>query len=312
MTSTREQYHQTDPVTGLPVEIETARTLPVTSCYWAILSAPARTLRTLGPLPTGLLADLADQVPIDLGELHIVAAPIDADAAGEGGGRGGQQRILVCAVPGEILRDLPPNLLRLCPESIPAEFGLASTPAPQAFNLLIGEFRPRALVAAQSARHMLWAATFLLCALLASIGLARRSSHLRAQALAANAHTETLLAQCAPDKREQTLSDLVTRAREVSAAATRTQSPRDAARDLAAVLASWPVKSQGARPQAISVSPEGANLAVTVEGDAAAFLKSFTPPSSFTLDEPRLVNVGALTRLNLRLRPVASDAGGTP
>lgn len=94
----------------------------------------------------------------------------------------------------------------------------------------------------------------------------------------------------------------------------RAAPPRDAANDLVAVLGSWPVESRNARPQSLSVTPEGATLAVTIEGDAAAFLKIFTPPPLFTLEEPRLVSVGSLTRLNLRLRPEknAAQAGGRP
>lgn len=295
------------PPRAAATDAATTQTLPASWCYWAILHAPARALRRTGQLPMGLLGELAAELPIDLGDVHVVATPIDAVASD------GQQRILICAFPRDMLESVSQSVLTLCPETIPTELDIAHVD-PSTLNFLVGEFRPKPLIAAQRSRHLRWAATFLLCAVLGAVGLSRRTIHLREHAAAASQRADTLLAQWTPDRREQTLSDLLARARETSALIVRATPPRDAANDLAAVLTSWPVESKDARPQSLSVTPEGVTLAVTVEGDAAAFLKAFTPPPAFALEEPRLVKVGSLTRLNLRLRPEknAAQAGGRP
>lgn len=282
--------------------------VPVSSCYWAILHAPERSLRKPGLVPAGLLSDLAHELPVELEQVHAVAVPIGIDSSST------QQRILVCAVPRSMLESVESHVLILCPEKIPAELMLDHDADPSALNFLVGEFTPKSLIVAHRSRHLLWAATFLVCALLGAVGLNRRGSHLRDHAAASSARVDTLLAQSTSDRREQTLTDLLTRARETSAIIARATQPRDAANDLAAVLASWPTESKNAKPQSLAVTPEGATLAVTVDGDASQFLKAFTPPPSFTLDEPRLVSVGSVTRLNLRLRPTKEirQAGGQP
>jgi hypothetical protein len=83
--------------------------------------------------------------------------------------------------------------------------------------------------------------------------------------------------------------------------------PPDASLALAAVLNAWPANVPS-KPQSISVGQSGVLISVSVEGEAAVFLKAFSPPPGWTLDEPRLNTADKVTRLALQLR----RAGGNP
>lgn len=293
----------TSPPLSPPPPTATHQHLPADRCYWATLEVPTGLMKHPDLLPSGLLMDVESQIPAPLEDLHIVAAPFDTT------------HVLVCAVPRTELENIDPTVITLTPDVIPLEFGVHTDPA--SLNLLIGEFRSPTLLAASRSRHALLAATFLLCACCVSFGLHRRTEHARTRAAEHARQTEALLEQLTVDRREASLTAAVEQARGVAALAERVRPLRDAAVDMEAILSAWPTSVAGAKPQALSVTSEGTSFALTVEGDSTSFLHAFKPPAMFTLDEPRLVAVGPLTRLNLRLRPAAVSADragerGTP
>jgi hypothetical protein len=86
---------------------------------------------------------------------------------------------------------------------------------------------------------------------------------------------------------------------------TRAKIAPDAAVGFEALLKAWPIDVP-CKPQSVTVSTDGISLGLVVEGDAAPFLKAFTPPASYSLDEPRVTSAGPVTRLSLHLTPRAS------
>ena len=288
----------TPPSPPPPPPASSHQRLPADRCYWAVLEVPAGVMKRPGLLPSGLLVDVESQIPAPPEELHMVAVPLDPT------------HVLVCAVPRVELENLDPTVVTLTPDVIPSEFNVQTDPA--TLNFLVGAFRSPTLLAASRSRHALLAASFLLCALLVSFGLHRRTEQAQSRAVEHARQTESLLEQLTVDRREASLTAAVEQARNVAALAGRVRPLRDAAVDMEAVLSAWPTSVAGAKPQALSVTSEGTSFAVMVEGDSTSFLQAFKPPAMFTLDEPRLVAVGPLTRLNLRLRPTAqiSDRSG--
>jgi hypothetical protein len=83
-------------------------------------------------------------------------------------------------------------------------------------------------------------------------------------------------------------------------AAKRIPVPHDAVSALAELLRAWPLPPQpeeGAATwlctiQSLGVSGHAIAATLTIEGDAAAFLRALTAPQGWTLEEPRLTSVG--------------------
>lgn len=256
---------------------------PADRFYWSVLEAPGLTAR--GQLPAGLLADLEADVPS--GEpLHAAAVPL------EGG------RIAVCAAPRSALEGLDQAALSLTPESIPP--CIPGGPDPASFNLLTGALEPRPIARARARRHLLAAASLLLCAGLISLGLLRRSEHDSTTAASASAAAESLLAstgQTAPG-----LGRELERLRRAAVPAAAPSDAPDAAPTLAAILEGWPAKVPS-KPVSIQVGKEGVFIEVGVEGDPTPFLSALKVPGGWALAEPRLNSAGSITRLSLAMRP---------
>jgi hypothetical protein len=266
--------------------------------YWAILDAPG--FSRTGPLPPGLLPALADEIPEPLETLHAVCSPIahsdDSDDSAA------PERVLVCCCRSADLDALDPSIIELKPDSLPAELAIPTdTTLP---NLLIGDHEPDPIRADRRRRHLRAVVTITLCSLLAALGLIRRARHADLLAAADTRAADALLARTVPDRRESSLERAAAAMRDLAAAAKRTRPPRDAAADLESLLKSWPATTS-AKPQSLSAADGLLALSLTLEGagDPAPFLKSFVPPPAMTLDEPRVANVGGLTRINLQLRP---------
>lgn len=257
--------------------------------FWAVLDAPGWS--RAGPLPPGLVPALADDVPADVDELHPVCAPL------------GDGRVLVCAARRADLAQPARTLRSVTPERLPD--ALDATLDPRSLELLCGHFEPRCVRRARLARHARAAGALLLCAVLAAIGLHRRAAHWARVAEAANAARHEVAN--AAGLRPEALGAELARLDALSASTVR--HPTDATAFLAALLDAWPV-GVAAEPQSLSVSEEGASLAVNVEGDPAPFLAAFSTPQGYRLEDPRLNASRGVTRLALRLRP--SPEGATP
>ena len=286
----------------LPARTSSALTWPSARFYWAILDSPG--YARSGPLPPGLLPALADEIPEPLDHLHAVCTPIPSSSSST-------QRVLICACPAADLATLDPSIIELRPDAIPAEFNLS--PDIVLPNLLTGAHEPAPLRSARRARHTIAAITLLIFSLLLSLGLARRAKHAALSTALATRAADALLADLTPDRREPTLAAAASNTNSLASAARSARLPRDAATDLASLLTAWPA-STPAKPQSLSIADTTISLAVTIEVDPAAtdsstdpapFLKSFSPPSGMTLDEPRIASLAGITRINLTLHPTS-------
>jgi hypothetical protein len=260
--------------------------------YWALLDVPG--VKRTGELPVGLLPMLDEDAPIDSADLHAVCVPI-ADG-----------RLAVCAIEKSELSVVPPDTLALTPDALPP-FIESPGITPERFNLLVGSFEPRPIRTARIKRHAFAAAAVLLCGLLIAVGLHRRAARWGERAGSARSAAARLAEIVSPGGRPEELATEAARLRGTRDALAKAAPPPDASVALAAVLHAWPANVPS-KPQSISVGQSGVSISVSVEGDAAAFLKAFAPPPGWMLDEPRLNTADKVTRLALQLRP----AGGTP
>ncbi len=308
---------------GNATEDPAAIVWPPERFFWAIVepasSSPAAAVgwKRDGPIPPGLFADLADQVPVDVDQLHAVAA---AEVCG--GGDGGS--IIICAARRDELEAVHAAGVarRLVPSSLPDEViyiasshgEAARTPLdPGRLNLLVGAFEPIASRRARARRHARAAAAVLALSVLALVGLLRRASHDERLAARARGESAAILARLGFDGDAgpatlRLLAELDQRRRLAGVDVARRQDP-DAAAALARVLNCWPADT-AASPRSLSVGPDGASLSVVVPppGDAAAFIASLRPVEGWRLDEPRLASVGPNTRVTLRLHPAPAPS----
>lgn len=259
-------------------------TWPAERFYWTVLDAPG--WKRAGELPVGLHPMLDDDVPADAGDLHAVCVPIP------------DGRLAVCAARRTALAALSPSLLSLTPDSAPPFVGCDAGQ----FNLLVGAFEPVPLRRARLRRHSLAAATILLCGTLVAVGLHRRASRWDALADSARGAATQLATAHSPTGNADDLAAEANRLRGSREVMARAAQPPDAALVLAATLQAWPAQVPS-KPQSIALSPTGVTISVSVEGDAAPFLRSFTPPAGWSLDEPRLNATDTVTRLTLHMRP---------
>lgn len=255
---------------------------------WAVLESPV--WRRAGPVPLGLLADVADEFPVPIEDLHTVGAP-----AGDG-------RVVVCAARREELATIDPDVASLTPDRIPD--CVETNVDPEVLDLLVGDFEPPARRRARFRRHLALSATVFTCATLIAIGLGRRIMHWNDVAVTAREASVELASRVAPGVVPEHLAMEVLRLRS-AAEAQRVRSPRDAALTLASLLNAWP-NATSITPQSIAVSDAGVSLSVSVEGEASAFLGVLKPPEGWTLEDPRLNASGGITRLTLQMRPKES------
>lgn len=300
-----------NPTTLIATTTTTDLSWPADRFYWALLDAPG--YRRVGPLPPGLLAALADEVPQPIDEVFAVGIPT------------GGNRVLVCAAPREALLAIAPAVRALRPSALPpgmdtdSDGGAGDDPGGggsragggtmiEHLNLLVGEFEPPTIRRQRHRRHRVRAAVVLLVGGLAVIGFSRRSSHWQAVSARAERAHRDLVAQVwgddapgmPPQHAAVALDAELDRLREL--ARSRPTPPSDASVRLVSLLKAWPVNASS-KPQSLAVNDAGVTVSVAVEGDPAPFLAAFKPPEGWTMDEPRLNSAGAITRLTLQLRP---------
>ncbi|GEM_PF-1304172 len=275
--------------------------VPAVRLFWAVFDAPllarsrSKRICALGPLPAGLLSNFTDQVPISTEELHAVGSFLP------------DGRVVACAMRKHELDAVNEHVMALVPESIPAEL-TADGLNPFSLNLLVGEFEPKSIRRARARKCA--GAAGLLAALLAivCIGSLRRTEHAKAVTKQRARATTALLKQAGPTgTTAMTLQTELDRLRQSASIDPTRLRPPDAAANLQKILGLWP-RGTSARPQTITIGPDGASLAVIIsEGEASTsptgeFIKAIKAPDGWRLDEPSLASVGNQTRVNLRMR----------
>lgn len=282
-------------MTAAPVSDKVIR-VPGAGFYWAVLDTPAAgAVRRTGPLPAGVWPDLADHVPVSVDELHAVCRP-----ASDG-------RLMVCALSRTELEAIGADTMALCPDSIPPELDAAAVD-PVVFNMLVGAYEPRPIRRARARSRLATAATLLTLVAVVIVGSMRRAGHAQRVAQQASSASAALLAKL--DLSKATPRQLQTEAERLRQSAgvdLRQKRPRDAAVSLQAILSAWPLNTT-ARPQSISIGPDGATLAILVPENPGAFVQSLRPPEGWKLDEPSLVSVEKQTRINVRMRASTPEA----
>jgi hypothetical protein len=262
-------------------------TWPADHFYWAVVEAPG--VRRTGELPAGLLPMLEEDVPTEAADLHAVCVPVS-------GGR-----LAICAAERAFLANIHAETITLTPGSLP-HFIQSLNLTPAQFNLLVGSFEPMPTRWRRVRQHAYAAAIVLLCGALIALGLHRRASRWDERAESARVVAANIASTLTPSGSPNDLAAEAARLQSTHDAFAKLKPPADAPLALAAVLQAWPT-SVPSKPQTISIGQSGISISTSVEGDAAAFLKAFSPPPGFTLDEPRLNASDKLTRLSLQLRP---------
>lgn len=258
-------------------------TWPPERFFWTTVRSPA--WKRDGPIPLGLQAVIADDLPIPTEDLHLVGALTVDDT------------LVVCAAKREALKGLDPDTASLTPASTPECLNVAINP--DRIELLAGDFEPTSSRRARMRRDMTMMATVLTCATLVALGLARRTESWISQArMVAQARAEVSDA-FAPGVPYGALDAAVAQMQANSINAPK--APRDAGQTLARVLDGWPMKST-VTPHSITVSDSDINIAVSLEGDPSPFIQSIDPPDGWSLEDPQLNSVGGMTRLSLHMR----------
>lgn len=265
--------------------------------YWAELDTPA--WRRGGPLPEGLLAELADEIPVPIEEVHAVGAPRS------------DGKLVVCAASRRVLEGVAAgddpggrnDPVSLTPERLPpCVQGSEGSVEPEALQLLTGPFEPRASRLARRRLRIVVGLVALASVALVSVGLERRTSAWSGFAEDARETRREVLETVVPGASPSTLVFQIERMRAEAEASKGVRPPIDASLHLASLLRAWPSVA-AATPQSISVTEDAMNLSVAVEGDPAEFLAAFSPPDGWVADDPRLNAARGVTRLTIRLRP---------
>lgn len=265
---------------------------PASRFYWARIDGLGWSKS--GPLPAGLVATLAEEFPVPIESLHAVGAPTD------------DGQLLVCACARETIEQIDSGLIELKPAALPP--GMMLDGACDHLNMLVGEFEPAPIRTARRNRHLLLATTSLLCIAAVSIGLVRRSGAAQSNAAESAKAASVLVLDFTQDRRDEGMGQQLQAMRTIVDVSKRVKTATDAAAGFEALLKSWPTQV-ACKPQSVTVSSDGISFGVVIEGDPAPFLKAFTPPTGFALDEPRVTSVGPVTRLTLHLGP--RPAGGS-
>lgn len=303
-----------------PSVVSTAQ-WPAERFYWSVLIPPSGACIRPGPLPAGLRPAFDEVVPEpDESEapsdadgrsrLHVVCTPLS------------DGRLVACAAPAALLHALNPAVLVLTPDELP-EFVMAGSSADgtecgdvsatttiaTSLNLLVGDFEPAPFRRARASRRILALAGLVVVCVAVTLGLSRRAALDRAFAQEAKDRSEEVTRAIGESLgvrglRSEALSRALSRASQAAEAASRISPAADASGALSDLLAAWPPDA-GCSPQTLIVADETVVVAVSIDDDAAAFLRRLMPAlrtAGWSLDEPRLTNLRGVTRLNLCMR----------
>jgi hypothetical protein len=298
---------------------------PCERFYWGTISIPG--LRRASPIPTSLALLFADDVPVPVDELFIIAAPVSPsrdpqhfmDDSVDQASAPPQTNIelprdphqaIVCAARLADLKPLLSTVHSLRPQSLPPF--LNGQVDPRSFNLLVGPCEPYDSRLRRRRSLTRSALVWTCLAILAGLGLHRRTTTWASEAEALRSmHAESLTAILATSDATsldleyelEALSQMVQSRREA-------HQPVDLSEIVAHLLRHWPVGTAPAHEiQSISLNERRLTLSVMVEGDPSPLLAALKPPAGWSLNEPRLFSVGAATRLSLELTPDPANGG---
>jgi hypothetical protein len=311
----------------LPAEPSSTEVVwPCERFFWGTISIPG--LRRAGPLPTSLALLFADDVPVPLNELFIIAAPASPtrdhphfmdDSVDQASAppqtntelpRDPHQAI-VCAARMADLKPLLSTAHSLRPQSLPPF--LMGQVDPRSLNLLVGSCEPYDSRLRRRRSLTRSALVWTCLAILAGLGLHRRATTWASEAEALRStHAESLTAILAtPDATSLDLEYELETLSQIVQSRRKAHQPVDLSEIAAHLLRHWPVGTAPAHEiQSISLNERRLTLSVMVEGDPSPLLAALKPPNGWILNEPRLFNVGAATRLSLELTP--DQANGAP
>ncbi len=253
---------------------------PPEQFYWSVVEHTAYAGR--GVLPPGLVADVADDFPVDVESLHIVTIP---DEHGS---------LIVCAACREMLAALDKDVVSVKPSSAPPALDVDVSQ----LELMTGSFEPVATRRRRLRGHLTSAATCILCTGLVITGLQRRIDIYSSFAHALSEARAGLFA--AADIEPDSLDGLVERANALDELTIEPTVSTDASNHLAALLNAWPPSSD-MTVESMSVTDGKILASISLTSDPSGFLSAFTPPSGWQLEEPRLSSTRGLTRLLLQL-----------
>jgi hypothetical protein len=273
---------------------------PAERLYWVVVSEPG--WRRRGPLPPGLLARVAPDIPAPIEQLHAVGVTSRAAAPGTGSGN----PLVVCAAPIEDLLALDPSIRSLTPVALPPCLGVEVDP--HELELLCGRLEPRAHQRARLVQHAAMASFMVLCAVMLAVGLSQRADRWSDAARELDAARVALLDAAGlpadPLDRRDALDTLRATAR-----AHRDRGARPHAdRTLASVLSMWSgAHQESTELQRISIGEESIGLSIVTTADPAELLASLHAPEGWAIASPRLAAQrgpdGTLTRISLEMTP---------
>lgn len=260
--------------------------LPPDRFYWAVLEVPGAKGR-LAASPAVLMQMLEPEVPLPPADLHAAFARLDAG------------RVLACAFPKAEIESI--DAVSLKPANAPDLFGAVVDV--DALELLNGPYLPRPVRRERSRRWSSVLAAVVLVGALVCAGLARRAVHERAWVRAADAAATSVLATSLGRPTDLNTGAQLLRDELESQRRLRRRSPDtpDAAAALADALTAFP-RGGEFRTELVSVTPATVSLSVTIPGDAQPFLRSLQSWPGWTLDEPRLTQDAASSRISVQFR----------
>jgi hypothetical protein len=235
-----------------------------------------------------VLALAGEDIPVPAEELHAVAVSLP------GGGAA------ICALPREILLRLDGCPAGLRPAAVPGF--LEGSARADEFELLVGQFEPRSSRAARARGQLIAAAAVVLCAVLITHGLERRAEVARRSAVEFRTAADRLALDVVGASDTELLRERADVAEARQLLWRELNLPEDRSGPLAAFLARWP-SGIDAVPQSVSFRQDGAAVSVAVPGNPVAFLRAFTVPPGWSVEEPRVDAGPEGSRVTLRLRP---------
>lgn len=283
--------------------------LPAHAFYWAILDAsdlPADARRLNDPSLRATLDErFQDELPLPVEELAVAYK------------RNNQSSILACGLPVPRVRqvvDERPDLLLLTPDGVPHALNIAADS--HSLNLLRGRFEPPALARAKQRRTNALLALSAAAIALASLGVLRRTDHMRseasaleAQMTAAAAHTSgshTDLERLLPALEAERERLILTRT-----ARAQQSIPTDVSSAVASILAAWPTGLE-VRTQALAATAQGMTIAADLNDAAGGqeLAKALGSVPGWNLQVPRIRSTGKSVRFDATLQR-KPPGGGT-
>ncbi len=281
---------------------------PAEEFYWALLDRSLVRRRSRGSdEQLGYLFE--PLIPQSLEEIHAVYEPLP------------DNRILACGASREALAEVPEGVMRLTPSELPLFVTAAIPDLHDSFdinrlNLLRGDFLPPKLRKLRRKWAMLMAFIAIACALIVSVGQARRATMHNVQRNEFNVQTATIYEQVlGPAYRSSALPPAlqleahVRELRQTRSNATHIEKPPNAGVTLAKVLQRWP-SDLFLETESIHVTEDAVHIQgkVGTAADAQAFASYFEGMEGWRLQQPSLRSSSNGVQIAVRLSRESVEA----